>query len=216
MKRYLVMLCLCATTRMAYCQYIDNTLDLTVSVYSEAPKGIKTNDGLPTIFANYESTYGFMIGTQYKVNRVVGIGLNYLQTSFTSNAVESFPSVMNPKSLVKNLLITANFTWGRRLEIGGNISVGPSFHKLIIQQLIIPAEQPVMTNQKNFRETELSVMPGLSISFHLSNEIKSTFGVSYKYMTANNLLYADHDFQSLIVSLGITKKLLKNTLFQYD
>jgi len=216
MKRYQILCLLFFYGQIGHSQFIDNKLDVSVAVITETPKGIKTSDGLPSLFANYESTYGFMLNTNYKITKTVGFGLDYLQSSFNRNSVESFPSIQNPNSIFKNLLLSANFTWGRRLEFGGNISAGPCFHKLKTQQLIIPAEQPVSSKRKNFRETEFSFMPGLRVSFHHSNEIKSTLGVNYRYTTANNLLYSDDNFQSLIVYLGVTKKLLKNVFFQYD
>lgn len=210
------MLLLVVSSQIVNAQYMNNKLDVRLSAITATPMGTKSIDGLPSLFANYQGTIGLMISSRYQVFGDIGIGLDYISTTFDKNRVERFPSIADPSSTFNTFLASLSYIRGRRLEYGAKISAGITSHSLEINHLIIPTEFPVFPDQRFFNETEFAMQGGLLVGYHPSSELKFVLELMYQQTGAGNLLYVDESFRSFILSVGLTKKLLKNKFFQYD
>ena len=204
-------------------QYFDNRLNLAVSGVVEFPIGIVEQDGISTLFSNYETGFGFSGYFEYKVTKKLYLGASFTSMNFSGSKVSDYPLTIEPSSAFNMYFVRAKYLLpGQKtrkgLLLNAILEIGMVDHKLSMKDLNIISMVPIDVSSLSYKESDFGALFGVNAEYTINNIIAAYSQLTYRFVHAENVLYSDKSFQSFGLSLGFYFRLWQSntTVYEYD
>jgi len=205
-------------------QFLDNNLNIGVFAGGRTSLngGSVKLDGFsyPSLFGNFASVPelgGFM---EYKLNGKIWTGICLSEMKFqtwTGNSEvfilenPGFSSTSVDLSISWHSTLLTIFPW--KLEY--YLTTGPilSFDRVSWTSIDVLDE---FSNDNDRTYTNTGWETGAGLQMNINNELGVKLQASYRYLHQNSILFEDKAFNSVRISLGVYKKLIKNINYKYE
>lgn len=203
-------------------QFIPHKLIIGFGTNAQIPVSAKIKQGALTTFGNYDLGIGINMFLEYQLNPILSVGFGYDQNGFiNTNEDQIIPVSQNPKSMFKHYCLRGTYNFRppntKKWNYGLVYTVGLVNHTLtIVDPLKGTTEIPISAEKLSYQESEFSSSLGFVMNYRVSYVFDSYVAATYNFMSAENLLYQDHSFQSIGLNVGLKMKLLRNKLIRYE